>query len=85
MEQENKVKVMAVLEAYRLHVGNEKGQNIDYVIRVCQAIIAQVFGYTSRTNWSDDIQAAGLIDYGHDTDTFEQYKRLTDIVDEIKI
>lgn len=81
----DKVKVLALLEAYRLHADDKKEQNADHAIRVCQAIIASVFGYSSRSNWSDDIQSEGLIDYGHEADKYEQYKTLTDIVNGIRI
>ena len=85
MDKKDKVKVLALLEAYRLHVDDKKEQNADHAIRVCQAIIANVFGYSNRANWSDDIQSAGLIDYGHEADKYEQYKTLTSIVTGIRI
>ena len=85
MDKENKVKILALLEAYRLFKNDVKEDNVDHVIRICQAIIADVFGYNSRADWADDIRIAGLIDYSYGVDTKEQYKILTDIVSEIKI
>lgn len=83
--KKQKVEVLALLEAYRLLVDNKKENNPDHAIRVCQAIVAGVFGYDSRANWSDDVQAAGLIDYGHDVDCYEQYKTLTEATKEVRL
>ena len=85
MNKKNKVEILALLEAYRLYVDDIKANNIDNSIRVCQAIIAGVFGYNSRADWADDIHLAKLIDYGYEADTKKQYFTLTEIVKEIKI
>lgn len=74
---------MALLEAYRIYSGDKKERNADHAIRVCQAIIAKVFGYESRADWSDEVRTAWLIDDNYDTDKKEQYKKLTDMVNNI--
>ena len=81
----SKTNVLALLEAYRLYSGTANEKNTDHAIRICQAIIADAFGYKSRADWSEDIRAANLIDYGYNADFKEQYRRLTDIVRNIKI
>ncbi len=88
MNEKDKVKVLALMEAYRLKIEySPDSNNADYAIRVCQAIIANLFGYKSRADWTDDIKAAGLIDYEyHDGDEhYERYKALTEIVNAIRI
>ena len=76
--KKDKIKVLALLEAYRLLVNSRKEDNIDHVIRVTSAIIADIFGYHSRADWSEEIRLAELIDYGYDADLDEQYKNLTE-------
>jgi len=80
MEHKNKLAVLALLEAYRLLADDKKELNADHAIRVCQAIIAKVLGFDGRNSWTDEIKSAGLIDYRYDADKYEQYKKLTDIV-----
>jgi len=79
---ESGIEVMALLEAYRLLVDSRKENNPDHCIRVCQAIVAGVFGYNSRNEWTDAIQTAGLVSYNHDVDLHEQYKALNEKVKE---
>lgn|GEM_PF-4723895 len=81
----HKVEILALFEAYRLLVNRKKENNPDHAIRICQAIIADVFGYKSRADWSEDIRLAGLIDYGYDVDYNEQYEKLHNTVREIKM
>jgi hypothetical protein len=85
LDKQSRVKVMALLEAYRIKAGAYKGNNVGHAIRVCQAIIARLFGYTSRSDWTEDINAAGLIDYESGVDAHEQYKAAMDIAGSIKI
>ncbi len=88
MNEQDKVKVLALLEAYRLYVDkNQKTErNPDHCIRVCSAIIAHLFGYTSRADWTDAIVAAGLIDYRDNAaDPYERYKALTALADNIRV
>ena len=80
MEHKNKLAVLALLEAYRLLSNEKKEQNADHAIRMCQAIIAKVLGFDGRNSWTDEIKSAGLIDYRYDADKYEQYKKLTDLV-----
>jgi hypothetical protein len=85
MNKKNRLEVLSLLEAYRIKSEADREDNADHAIRVCQAIVANVFGYANRNNWTDDIKAAGLIDYGFDADVHAQYKALTNIVNNIKI
>ena len=80
-----KVNVLAVLEAYRLFADAKKERNADHAIRVCQAIIAGVFGFDNRADWIDEVVAAELINYGHDVDCRKQYEALTEVTSKIKI
>ena len=82
MEHKNKLAVLALLEAYRLLADDKKEQNADHAIRVCQAIIAKVLGFDGRNSWTSEIHVAGLIDYRHDVDKAEQYKKLTNLVND---
>ena len=83
--KKHKVELLALLESYRLLVDSKKENNPDHAIRVCQAIIAGAFGYESRTDWTRAIQAAGLIDYRHDVDWYEQYKTLTESIKGVQL
>jgi hypothetical protein len=44
MNKGNRVKVSAMLEAYRMKAEYDRERNPDHAIRVCQAIIANAFG-----------------------------------------
>lgn len=85
VDKNNKVAVLALLEAYRIKVEASRENHHDHAIRVCQAIVARAFGYTNRADWTGDIKTAGLIDYGYDVNANEQYKALTAIVNNIKM
>jgi hypothetical protein len=74
------VEVLALLETYRIKSEHGKEHSVDFAIRVCQAVIASMFGYAGRADWTDDIQEAGLIDYSFDVDANDQYKALTELV-----
>ena len=81
---ESGIEVMALLEAYRLLVDSRKENNPDHCIRVCQAIVAGVFGYNSRNEWTDAIQTAGLVSYSDDVNLHEQYIALNEKVKETR-
>ena len=83
--KKHKVELLALLESYRLLVDSKKENNPDHAIRVCQAIIASAFGYENRADWTGAIQAASLIDYGHDVDWYEQYKTLTESIKGVQL
>lgn len=86
MNKEDKLKILALLEAHRLYVDSKREPiNPDFELRVCEAIIAEIFGYTDRADWSEEIQNAGLINYGYDIDKKQQYFNLSEIVRKIKI
>lgn len=77
---------MALLEAYRLKAETEKPEFPDTALRTCQAIIAGVFGFNCRDEWTNEIKAAGLIDYNdHEVDPGERYRKLHAIVKDIKL
>jgi hypothetical protein len=80
MDKKRQIEVLALLEAYRIKAERGKERSVDFAIRVCQAIIASVFGYAGRADWTDDIQEAGLIDYSFDVNANDQYKALTELV-----
>jgi hypothetical protein len=77
--QERNIKLMAVLEAYRLKVDNNRRENSnpDHCIRICQAIIADYLELPKRcAERNDMMKNAGLINYDIHTDWKEQYKNL---------
>lgn len=85
---EDKLKILALLEAHRLYVESKSNQepiNLDFELRVCEAIIAEILGFNNRVDWSEAIQNAGLINYGYDVDKKQQYFNLSEIVRKIKI
>ena len=81
----NKVRVLALLEAYRLYENHKKEINVDHVLRVASAIVADAFGFSSRADWCDEINKLKLVDYGHEVDLWNQYKQLTELVHNIEI
>lgn len=85
---EDKLKILALLEAHRLYVESKSKQepiSPDFELRVCEAIVAEILGFNNRVDWSEAIQNAGLIDYGYNVDKKQQYFNLSDIVKNIKI
>jgi hypothetical protein len=88
--KKNKISILANMEVYRLYVESAKKHesNPEHVIRVCQAILAHTFGYTSRAVWVDDMKVVGLVDYENyytKEEHFQRYKDITEVVNEIRI
>lgn len=67
--------VLAAMEAYRLQHEHDN-DGVDFPVRICEAILAGAAKYDGRGEWVKAIKAAGLIDYGWDSDPKEQYKAL---------
>lgn len=58
MNKDEILKALDAMEAAR-HKAQELPQNYppDYVFRLCEAITAQLAGYTSREEWTADLNA----------------------------
>lgn len=58
MNKNEILKALDQMEQAR-HKAQEMPQNYppDYVFRICEAITAQLAGYTSREAWTDDLNA----------------------------
>lgn len=57
----NKTEILKALDQMEQarHKAQELPQNYppDYVFRICEAITAQLAGYTSRAEWTDDLNS----------------------------
>lgn len=54
--------LLAALENLRLKKWNST-ESPDYILRVATAIVAANIGYKSRSEWSEELQRLGLIEY----------------------
>ena len=85
MNKEDKMIILATLEAYRLKVEDRPKESgcKDHIIRVCQAIVAKALGFNGRNEWSCELENTGYISYDYEVDKWEQYKFLSELLDKI--
>ena len=82
MSKEEKLIVLATLEAYRLQTEQKTPCAADEIraIRVCQSIVEAGFGYRHRDEWMDEIVRNGYVSYKIPIDKWDGYEMLEEIL-----
>ena len=85
MSKEDRMIILATLEAYRLKVEDKPKEsgNKDHLIRVCQAIVAKALGFNGRNEWTEEIECKGYISYDYEVDKKEQYFFMNELLEKL--